>query len=373
MQNLFKKSVDFGDDESRLKLIREIVALANSGGGRILIGVGSDGSEPGLSPDLAAKLDHAAIDEAVDGFIAPDRLPIRVSTRATNHGNRVAEIDVPPASAPPLVLGKPGEVERNGEKRAVFVEHTVPVRRGSRIRSAGRNDYRRWTAEAVAESRSRILNQLAMVVEAPANSRVRIIDEAEVRDEPGYFLSRSADLFAVRPERLLDGNDLVFLWLNRRTLSFDLVAGELIFQSALRKRSTLFLWLYTLQLPLDDVQRYVRRAVDMQDRDKSDGARSMLQIAAFFFDKAEYTELRDALAASNYAHMREAAAEWPKPDDALASLGSGADDELVPMTETELLTQAEDLLASAGRRVARQVTSIGVELLQRRQDGGKTR
>lgn len=364
-----RTTLDFDNPQTRLQLVRDITAMANSGGGRLIIGVKADGTEQGIRVDLADKLGAEQLADLVADHVAPDRVAVQVERRDVAEGAVVVEIQVAAAQVPPLVLSKPGVHQpAGGDPVEVFPADAVVVRRGSRVTPARRDDFRRWTQEAVSAARAQIQEQLLLVANAPVGARIRVIGEDEVRDEPSYFLSRSSDLFQRRPERLLDSGDLAYLWSHRETLDLTGPSGQLVVQSALRKRATLFLWLRWLKPDAVWLDRQLWRVFDVADRDKSDAARSMLQVAALFLDRDRYEALRLRLSDSRYAHMREAAEDWPTPSQAMAAIEGLRDSTLAETSEEELFTLSDGLLAEGGQQVSRRALPIGLELLLRQQD-----
>lgn len=360
-------TLNLDDPEAKLTFVREVAAMANSGGGTIMVGVGADGTEVGESGTLLSPLDSASLGHIVDQYVSPDRVKLSVERRGlADGGGVVVAVEVAPAVEPPIVLSKAGNFQRGeGKQHTVFPANAVFVRRNAKVRPARRDDYRRWTSDAVESATAQILERLAMVVEAPSGARIRVIAEEEVQDEPSYFLSRSADLFGQRPDRLLDGNDLRYLWTHRRSLGFDDISSGLVFQSALRKRATLFLWLSWLDLSEAKLTRYLWNVLDMDDRDKSDAGRSMLQVASLYLSPAGYQDLQEALAESRYTHMREAAKEWPTIDQGREAVDSVRNAELAGLGEEALHAMADELLAGSGQQLARRLTPIGLELLSR--------
>ena len=240
-----------------------------------------------------------------------------------------------------------------------------------RTQLARRPDFVRWRSEAVDEVRRQVYERLALVVEAPRCATVRILTNDEVHDPPSYFLSRSTDLFRLQPDRLLSSQDLVQLWLSRATLRFDDTASELVVQSALRKRATLYPWLAVLPLSDEQIRRFLFGAVTMKDRDKSDAARAMLLVCALYFDEGDYSALAAAVAQSSYAHMREAVEAMPDIGAARRQLENeravgrgeraGAGDE----PDHELLARIDDLVAAQGAG-SRRLPALGLELLERK-------
>lgn len=370
-----KSTLDLDQPKDRVRLVKEIAAMANSGGGVIVIGAEDDGTEVGIHEDLAKQLDPARIGDLLDRFLRPDRLEVKLRDRVLPNGKVVVEVVVPPVADPPLVLCRPGNYEQDGKQDVLFPAQAVFVRRNTRAEPARREDYRQWRHEAIERARAEIIERLAMVVEAPSDARVRVVSGEDVKDEPSFLLSRSAEIFESRPERLLSGPDLLYLWRHRDTLRFDPVAAELVIQSALRKRATLFLWLAHLQPSADEVKRYIDRAMQMSDRDKSDAGKAILLVGALYLTDHEYDELVAIMGESRYAHMREAAHQLPTKNDGEAHLDrltfESVDGKPVrEYTSDELLGLVDIILSDASSRIAsRQLPVIGFEYLRRKHEG----
>lgn len=372
---LYLVTCDLDRAAPKLKLVRDIVATANSGGGRIVVGRDEEpaGAAPsGLGPDNAKSFGDEELSRLVNSFIAPDRLELRSFTDESSDGRFIVTIEVPAIVEPPLVLAKAG-IDETGrhDGKPVFEVHSVLVRRGRRVEQARHGDYRRWTAEAKARTRAEFVDRVSMVVSAPADATVRVVDQQEVRDEPTFLLSRATDVFRHRPEQLLSGDDLAYLWLHRHAIDLNPVAKELLFQSALRKRATLYLWLSILDLSAAQVRALLFRAIDMKDRDKSDAAPSILMVAALYLSEEDYDNLATALSQSSYTHMREAVEAMPNLSDAvtaLASHTSAAGDGQLSLTGavTDLLAEADRLLESASTRTPRRLPTIGLQILRHR-------
>lgn len=367
-----KRSVDLDDRLDSLRLVKEIAAMANSGGGRIIVGVLDDGNEVGIAPALAAKFDPARIGDLLDSFLSPDRIEVDVKRRVLPAGDEVLELLVPAAVRPPLVLCKSGNYEVAGKQQEVFGAHSVFVRRNTKAERARRADFLRWTEEAEERIRATLLERVAMVVEAPHDAHVRLVLDDAVVDEPSYLLSRSTDVFQVRPDRLLSGGDLIYLWKHRDVLTFTPRSRELIIQSALRKRATLYLWVGYLRPSTDELTSVLLRSFDMNDRDKSDAGRGILTLAALYLTDAGYDEIAARLRGSRYAHFREAAAEMPDRPIAVAHIEDLVGQSIYgtpvnQFSETELLDTADSLLdRGSGRSVSRQLVPVGLQFLRLR-------
>lgn len=364
-----------GRDADRLQIVRHVVAMANSGGGRVVLGSSGaldDDDAAGLEPvQTAALFEGDTLGDLIDDFVRPDRVEVGVDATTVASGRVVIELRVGGTAMPPLVLSKAGVyADTFDHEHTVFGAGTVLTRRNGRTVGAQREDYLAWRADAVAEVRRHLHERLALVIEAPPEAQIRVLTNDEVRDRASFFLSRAADLFQVQPDRLLSAQDLVYLWLHRDTLVLDDRTTELLFQSALRRRTTLYPWLAVLPITAEQARGWLFAALDMRDRDKSDGAKAILLVGALYFDASIYGQLSARLAASTYAHMREAVAALPDTASAVRQLEN---ERLAPkdreqaagLSATELLARIDAILAKQGSS-SRRVPGLGLELLDRR-------
>ena len=275
-------------------------------------------------------------------------------------------IDVPQFESPLLVLGKDGN---HGGGSTAFRRYSVFVRHNTKAEPARRSDYLQWREDL----RSRILQQFQMVIQAPETAHLRIIGDEEVRDEPNFLLSRAVDLFRQRPEKLLDGDDLLYLFQNRDAIDFsaDLVP-ELLIHSALRRRATLFFWLALSGIDATRVSRILHSALRMSDRDKSDMASAVPLVASLYLNASDYAELTGLMATSSYAHISQAAEKCPTITDARAAVEerrNAAIDQvlLADFGDDQLLGAAEALAEEQNSgRISRRMPNLGLEYLARR-------
>ena len=92
------------DDMPPEQLAREIVALANFQGGRILLGVEDDGSISGIQ---RADLKAWVMDTVFAGYVHPQILPFYEEIKLED-GKRVAVLSLTPGTAKPYVLRSRG-------------------------------------------------------------------------------------------------------------------------------------------------------------------------------------------------------------------------------------------------------------------------
>ena len=132
------------------QLAREIGALANGGGGNLILGLRPDGSAPGVTPLSAmAGLDRAAT------FLEPN--PVTTLSVAEKNGKNIVVIEVQPTDTP------------------VFASGSALIRQGSRIRPAdqarildlviSRLDGEKVTVEEALQQLTRRIEAQTIVIE----------------------------------------------------------------------------------------------------------------------------------------------------------------------------------------------------------------
>ena len=155
------------------ELIKDIVAIANSGGGQIYVGLFEDGRPSGadvsdlLSTDLADIVNkiHALTDV---NFSNLQVLPV-VAGAIT-----LVRIEIGPTTAL-LVFGKAGNyTDASGKSKCAFQPGTVYVRHGPKSEPATTDDLRSIIEARVVKDRQSLLANLRQVVEAPANAIVTV-------------------------------------------------------------------------------------------------------------------------------------------------------------------------------------------------------
>jgi len=362
--------------KDRLELIREIVAMANAGGGEIHLGVSDDGQRPGLATEVVNRLDPADVQSFADEFVKPDHVHIERRVENGEAGD-VVVIIVSSTGDHPLVFTKPGDYEdEEGRSRQVFAKHAVYRRRGTKAEPARRDDYRAWIDRAVAKERHDWMSRVAVLSKLPPGASLEIVtDTDEAMAEPAILLRTHTRLFNRNPEKLLTKHDLALLFLARDELEPRDDESRLLLHSAFRRRPTLYFWLDILDPSPATIAEIIDETISGSDRDKSDAARSVVECAALYLEPDEFDEVVTRLGESEYAHFREHAAEATSPTSVITRLVEARDNNLddAPLrewSEHDLTSRAEEeaqqMLSSTGYDSAsRRLARIGTELFLR--------
>ena len=170
----FKATFDPGDSGAWLELVKDLVAVANSGGGTILIGLNDDGSPSGADVSAALGLDPADITNKVHKYTGTQFHAFEVIECHKGDAEvcalRVGAVGVP------LVFVKVGTYETSpGKQKTVFSVGTVYFRHGAKSEPGTSEDLRQFLAREVEATRRSWLDGIVKVVEAPSGSRVAIL------------------------------------------------------------------------------------------------------------------------------------------------------------------------------------------------------
>lgn len=375
----YKSTFEPDDKVSRLKLVREVVAMANAGGGSIFLGAAEDGKRPGLVEKSVDALDAARLGDLLDEYTNPDRARFEVRTEKSDHPDRsVVEVRIEASGDHPLVFTKEGRaVDASGDQVLVFARHSVYVRRATKAQPATRADIRAWIDRATQRERDDWKARVMLLAKLPPGATLIEAGDDAVLDEPGALLRRAVRTYQRNPEKLLTRQELFELFLARDALPIDEDAFELLVQSAFRRRPTLFFWLAMRTPVADRIQELVMEAIGGSDRDKSDAARALVDVSALYLDAKAYRSVVGELGDSRYAHFREAAEAGPNRQVARRALRAYKLTEyqsrpIEQWTTDELLAEAEDLARSAlgsgpggGAAASRAMSRLGLEYLLR--------
>ena len=178
--------------EGWIGLVKEIAALANSGGGVIVFGVDDRGAPSDAGPGSMLDLDPAAVAEQFQKYTG---VKIGVERRAVEkNGQRLAALMVPEADYP-IPFVQPGAFSAPAEKREAgihqlteFGRGTVYFRHGNKSELAEHADFVKFFDRVLERKRQVWLEGIRQVVEAPAGKTAVVSYD----DEPQPLASPSS-------------------------------------------------------------------------------------------------------------------------------------------------------------------------------------
>jgi hypothetical protein len=186
----FKQMFDPDSDSEWLEIIKDVVAMANSGGGVIVFGLLDNGFPVGCRVESVVGIDPAVLGDRLfkyTGVHFSDFCIIRCQKGDTP----LCAIEVGTAEFP-LAFQKVGNYAVGDNKqKTVFGQGTVYFRHGAKSEPGNSADFRAFVDRKIESMREAWFRNIRAVIEAPADSMVAVVPSI-VR------LSNSADAQPIR-------------------------------------------------------------------------------------------------------------------------------------------------------------------------------
>lgn len=170
----FKASFDVQHAGEWLEIIKDVVALANSGGGFILIGVADDGTPSGADVTGACSIDPADLTNKIFKYTGINFHDFEIISCLSESANTCV-IRVGLARVP-IVFTKGGNYEATpGKQKMAFGVGALYFRHGTKSEPATSDDLRSFLDRELEAIRRAWLEGIAKVVEAPTGSRIAVL------------------------------------------------------------------------------------------------------------------------------------------------------------------------------------------------------
>lgn len=198
--------------KDKVELVRDVVAMANTHGGYIVLGVeettgGDRKYEPvGINSDIVADLDVDRLRAQIERYLAePVGIQLQIHRLPEYENRAFACIYVPKSDRSPIIFEKPGTYEESpGQQRTVFHSGDIFVRRGASSVKADQNDMRniisqirrrekeRWTEEILGVRE--LVRRLDLLIEILSGGEIPASQARErvQYDEKNFYLAGPA-------------------------------------------------------------------------------------------------------------------------------------------------------------------------------------
>lgn len=200
----FKRSFNPASAGEWCELIKDIVAMANSGGGVILIGVDNGGipSKKDVQPVL--NIDHATLVDKIHKYTGYQFSDIEIH-EAKKQGEQVGVFHISGVEVP-LVFQNVGTYEASpGRQKTAFSRGAVYFRHGAKSEPGTTEDIRKVIERQVKTIRREWLDGVRKVVSAPQGSAVTVFSgEVKESKSPGATPIRLVDDPQAPGYRLID-------------------------------------------------------------------------------------------------------------------------------------------------------------------------
>lgn len=135
----FKSAFDPASNSDWLEIIKDIVAIANSGGGVILFGVNDDGSRSGSDVSAIADIDIADVGNKLNKYTGANFQALEL-TECTKDGQEIVAVIVNPSEIP-IIFTKVGTYQVDAQKqKTAFSLGTVYFRHSGKSEPGNSED-----------------------------------------------------------------------------------------------------------------------------------------------------------------------------------------------------------------------------------------
>lgn len=213
----FKERFNPSSAEDWCEIVKDIVAIANSGGGALVIGVKNDGSPSGADVTSTLELDPAVLTDKIKKYTRRDFSAFQIHD-ADKEGSRIAILVIDEAQ-PSFVFEEPGTYSTSdGKQKTAFSRGTIYVRHGAKSEPMTNADMFQANERLLELFRKEWIGKVKKVVEAPLGSKISVQDStvrqtsdptaAPVRivndpTAPAYRLQKPDDYFPHRGKELI--------------------------------------------------------------------------------------------------------------------------------------------------------------------------
>jgi hypothetical protein len=174
----FKASFDPQSKGDWCELIKDMIAMSNSGGGLIIVGVNDDGTHAvnsDVSPLFA--IDPADVTNKIHSYTNQHFADFDIVPDIRNEKS-VALIDVKASDIPVVFTAHGGYEVAGGKQKAAFVKGSVYFRHGAKSEPGTTDDLREAIERKLEQVKGFWLNGIGKIMTAPAGSDVQIVQRA---------------------------------------------------------------------------------------------------------------------------------------------------------------------------------------------------
>lgn len=184
----FKESFDPNISRDWCEIIKDIVAIANSGGGVILLGVDNAGRPCGADLKAVSQIDPADISNKISKYTGLVDLEFEIFEKIKEKHNLVAFL-IQPVSIP-IVFRKPGTYDvGSGKQRSAFGVGTVYFRHGAKSEPGTSDDIRKVIEKKLDIIRKSWVRGVRKVVKAPHGTQIVSLHPSHKIEGPTHSIT----------------------------------------------------------------------------------------------------------------------------------------------------------------------------------------
>jgi hypothetical protein len=189
----FKEAFDPGSAEAWCELIKDIIAISNTGGGVIIIGLSSTGGPSGKDIAPVLGLDPATVTDRIHKYTGYQFTEFEI-TGCEKDGSKLAAFRVF-ETPDPIIFLNPGTYDIGGGKqKTTFSKGTLYFRHGAKSEPGNTDDLRAVIQRRLESIRREWIQGVRKVVQAPPGAEVTVLPTEVVHSNlPGATPIRIVD------------------------------------------------------------------------------------------------------------------------------------------------------------------------------------
>ena len=202
----FKESFDTNSSQDWCEVIKDIVAIANSGGGIIVFGLKSDGVPSSIDCTGILHLDSALITDKINKYTDCHFQDFEIE-EMDKGGHKLAGLIIY-ESRIPMVFTKPGTYPiADSKQKNAFSQGTVYFRHGAKSEPCNSNDLKDVIERNLEQIKTSWLGNIRKVVSAPIGSKISVLPSTiEASNKPDGTPIRISDDENAPTYKLVDPN-----------------------------------------------------------------------------------------------------------------------------------------------------------------------
>jgi hypothetical protein len=175
----FKSAFNPSDRGEFLEVIKDVLAMANSGGGIILFGLSNDGKPSGAEMKGISALDPAEVTDLIYKYTDCQFQHFELR-RVHKKGSEIWAIVVRPAPTPVVFSQTGNYAVASGKQKNAFVGGSIYFRHGAKSEPGNSEDLRQFIERRLKAIRHEWLDGISKIVEAPSGSVVHVMPPGAV-------------------------------------------------------------------------------------------------------------------------------------------------------------------------------------------------
>ncbi len=170
----FKERMDIEQVRDWCEIVKDISAMANSGGGCILFGVRNNGEISDWNTDLILKVDPAVITDKINKYTGDQFSDFEIQSLQKDN-KKIAALIIQSAQQP-LIFIRPGTYANEiGKQGSAFAQGTIYFRHGAKSETGNSKDLMGFLERKIDEIRKSWLGNIRKVVRAPQGHKISIL------------------------------------------------------------------------------------------------------------------------------------------------------------------------------------------------------